>query len=196
MRVNQRVCKWGYKHTILDVTPQEEITRGENPHAILEHECDFPKLNVFCAISYRKICGPFFFAEATVTGATYLDMLEQWLLPQLEEDSVDFIFQHDGAPPPPPHITITTFRATSMTDCHNDGLAVQLRGIKNCCIGHHIPQISSHVIPSCGVTSRIVCLYHHLQTQWLMCAMLHVERTLHICNASEKNSVSFPFYHY
>jgi hypothetical protein len=25
----------------------------------------------------------------------------------------------------PPRITITTFEATSMTDCHNDGLAVQ-----------------------------------------------------------------------
>jgi hypothetical protein len=28
-------------------------------------------------------------------------MLEQWLLPQLEEDTADFIFQRDGAPPPP-----------------------------------------------------------------------------------------------
>jgi hypothetical protein len=118
----------------------------------LEHERDSPKLNVFCAISHRKICGPFFFTEATVTGATYLDMLEQWLLPQLEEDTVDFIFQHDSAP----RITITTFGATSMTDCHNDGLAVQLQGIKNCCVGHRVPQISPCVISSCVVTSRIV----------------------------------------
>jgi hypothetical protein len=65
----------------------------------LEHERDSPKLNVFCAISHWKIYGPFFFAEATVTGATCLDMLEQWLLPQLEEDTVDFILQHNGAPP-------------------------------------------------------------------------------------------------
>jgi hypothetical protein len=29
-----------------------------------------------------------------------------------------------------------------------------------------------------------------------MCAVLRVERTLHICNASEKNLVSFPFHQY
>jgi hypothetical protein len=38
-------------------------------------------------------------------------------------------------------------------------------------------------------------LYHHLQTRWLMCAVLRVERTLHICNAFEKN-VSFPSHQY
>jgi hypothetical protein len=37
----------------------------ENPHAILEHERDSSKRNVFCAISHRKIYGPFFFAEVT-----------------------------------------------------------------------------------------------------------------------------------
>jgi hypothetical protein len=34
-----------------------------------------------------------------MTGISYLDMLQQWLLPQLEEDSPGFIFQQDGAPP-------------------------------------------------------------------------------------------------
>lgn len=34
----------------------------------------------------------------------YLDTLTLWLLPQLEEDSNDFIFQQDGAPP---HFHIT-----------------------------------------------------------------------------------------
>jgi hypothetical protein len=37
--------------------------------------------------------------ENTVTGYSYLDMLTSWLLPQLEEDSNDFIFQQYGAPP-------------------------------------------------------------------------------------------------
>jgi hypothetical protein len=67
----------------------------ENPHVILEHERNSPKVNVFCAISKGKVYGPFFFVENTVTGNSYLDML----LPQLEEDSNDFIFQQDGAPP-------------------------------------------------------------------------------------------------
>ena len=36
-----------------------------------------PKVNVFCAISSQKVYGPFFFAEDTITGMTYLDMLQQ-----------------------------------------------------------------------------------------------------------------------
>jgi hypothetical protein len=30
---------------------------------------------------------------------TYLEMLSNWLIPQLTEESEDFIFQQDGAPP-------------------------------------------------------------------------------------------------
>jgi hypothetical protein len=52
-------------------------------------------MNVFCAISQMKIYGPFIFMEGTVTGMTYLDMLQQWLIPQLDDD----LFQQDGAPP-------------------------------------------------------------------------------------------------
>lgn len=71
----------------------------QNPHTALQHERDSAKINVFCAISLTKVYGPFFFAERTVSGIAYLDMLEQWLFPQLMEDSQDFIFQQDGAPP-------------------------------------------------------------------------------------------------
>jgi hypothetical protein len=42
----------------------------------VEHQRDSPKVNVFCAISSQKVYGPFFFAEETVTGMTYLDMLQ------------------------------------------------------------------------------------------------------------------------
>lgn len=71
----------------------------DNPHECVEHQRDSPKVNVFCAISPEKIYGPFFFLEPTVTGHVFLDMLQQWLLPQLDEDSADFILQLDGAPP-------------------------------------------------------------------------------------------------
>ena len=51
--------------------------------------------NVFCAMSTRKIYGAF-----TVTGTSYLEMLQTWLLPILQEDEPeDFIMQQDGAPP-------------------------------------------------------------------------------------------------
>jgi len=52
-----------------------------------------------CALSQTKVYGPLFFAENKVTGVTYLAMLLNWLLPQMSEDSEDFIFQQDGAPP-------------------------------------------------------------------------------------------------
>lgn len=71
----------------------------ENPHAFVQQIRNSPKVNVFCAISRFKVYGPFFFCEKTVTGHVYLDMLENWLMPQLETDSADFIFQQDGAPP-------------------------------------------------------------------------------------------------
>jgi len=41
----------------------------------------------------------FVFAEPTVTGINYLDMLQLWLMLQLHEVSEDLIFQQDGAPP-------------------------------------------------------------------------------------------------
>ena len=71
----------------------------QNPHEIIECARDSPKVNVFCAISHRKVYGPFFFAENTVNGAAYLDMLENWLIPQLQQEMNNFIFQQDGAPP-------------------------------------------------------------------------------------------------
>ncbi|KAJ4442997.1 hypothetical protein ANN_04645 [Periplaneta americana] len=45
------------------------------------------------------VYGPYFFAENTVTGATYLQMLQDWLFPQMTNDNPNFIFQQDGAPP-------------------------------------------------------------------------------------------------
>ena len=67
--------------------------------ATIEHVRDSPKVNVFCAVSSCKVYRPFFFAEATVTGINYLDMLQLWLMSQLQEDSEHFTFQHDGTLP-------------------------------------------------------------------------------------------------
>jgi hypothetical protein len=73
------------------------IWGSENPHAYVEHQRDSPKVNVFCAILSEKVYGPFFFAEETVTGMTYLDMLQLWLMPQLQKIPT-FIFQQDRSP--------------------------------------------------------------------------------------------------
>ena len=47
----------------------------EQPHAQIEHQRDSSKVNVFCAVSCKKVHGPFFFTEASVTGDSFLDML-------------------------------------------------------------------------------------------------------------------------
>jgi len=71
----------------------------EQPHLTVEHQKDSSKINVFCAISRKNVYGPFFFEENTVTGNTYLNMLQTWLFPQLQADSDEFVLQQDGAPP-------------------------------------------------------------------------------------------------
>ncbi|GBO04373.1 hypothetical protein AVEN_165846-1 [Araneus ventricosus] len=71
----------------------------EKPSTVIEHERDSAKINVFCVISSRKSYVPFFFSERSVTSNVYLDMLEVWLMPQLDSDSTDYNFQQDGAPP-------------------------------------------------------------------------------------------------
>jgi hypothetical protein len=50
-----------------------------NPHEIMEHVRDPPKLNIFCAVGSVKVYGPFFFAKPSVTGISYLDKLETYL---------------------------------------------------------------------------------------------------------------------
>ncbi|KAJ4452242.1 hypothetical protein ANN_03760 [Periplaneta americana] len=87
----------------------------QKPHRIIERKRDSPNVNVFCALSQRKLYGPFFFIEATVTRHSYLDMLEQWLVPQLRQDlDDDFNFQQDGAPPHF-HNVVRVYLNTEMT---------------------------------------------------------------------------------
>jgi hypothetical protein len=74
------------------------IWGSENPHAFVEHQRDSPEVNVFCGISNQKMYSPFFFAEETVTGMTYLDVLQLWLMPQFHSIPT-FIFQQDEVPP-------------------------------------------------------------------------------------------------
>jgi hypothetical protein len=45
-----------------------------------------------------RIIGPFFFVEATVTGGAYLDMLEQFVYPQVADLQPNIIYPQDGAP--------------------------------------------------------------------------------------------------
>jgi hypothetical protein len=52
-----------------------------------------------CALRKKQPAGQFFLAEATVTSINYLELLQLWLMPQLQEHNEDFIFKQDGAMP-------------------------------------------------------------------------------------------------
>ena len=73
----------------------------ENPHAITEFVRNSPKINVWCGIGYGFIIGPYFFNDDIVNGASYVDMLRNFLHPQLTARGVleTAYFQQDGAPP-------------------------------------------------------------------------------------------------
>lgn len=59
------------------------------------------KVNVWCAISYHGIIGPYFF-ENTVNQHTYLDMLQHFLNERLDDLPINYrarcYFQQDGCP--------------------------------------------------------------------------------------------------
>jgi hypothetical protein len=62
----------------------------------VEHEHGTPKLNVWCALTYDFLIGPLISEEATIRGATYLNMLKNYAIVQLPQG---FISQQDRAPP-------------------------------------------------------------------------------------------------
>jgi len=59
------------------------IWADEKPTNLLEWERNKPKVNIWLGMSRPNVYGPFFFAETTVRRPAYLDMLEQFLEPQL-----------------------------------------------------------------------------------------------------------------
>jgi hypothetical protein len=71
----------------------------EEPHARIEHQPVPPNVDLFYVVSLEKVHGPFFFTEAAVTGDSFLEMLENWFLPQLNTNYDDYILQLDGALP-------------------------------------------------------------------------------------------------
>ena len=48
---------------------------------------------------HDRLVGLFFFAEDTVTSTIYMNLLEGFTFPQIEDLQPDIIFQQDGAPP-------------------------------------------------------------------------------------------------
>ena len=71
----------------------------QNLHETYKLERDSPKLNAWCGIMHDKIIGPFFFAEKSITAQIYLDLLTEYVSPQLEQYQPQVISQQDGATP-------------------------------------------------------------------------------------------------
>jgi hypothetical protein len=64
---------------------------------------------MFCALSKQIVFGPFLIAEYTVTGTVYLDMLEEFLMPILEEECHNNMLFQQGRAPPHLHKEMTDF---------------------------------------------------------------------------------------
>jgi hypothetical protein len=52
--------------------------------------------NVWCAVTHKRVIGPFFFNENIVTSTSFLDKLENYALLQVNNNNLTF--QMDGAP--------------------------------------------------------------------------------------------------
>jgi hypothetical protein len=107
----------------------------ERPVAVMEMECDSPKMNVFCAGSRRRVLDPFLSAESGVKGHVYLDMFEMSLMPQLAEE--DEFISHKTVL----HTSVPQWEHTRCTD-------------RSCLSHRHILHMAT---PVTG-THRVVCL--------------------------------------
>uniref|UniRef100_T1IX94 Uncharacterized protein n=1 Tax=Strigamia maritima TaxID=126957 RepID=T1IX94_STRMM len=75
------------------------ILTSESPRFVREHIRDHIRdRNVWFVLMQDRIIGPFYFAE-TVNGGVYLDRLDQYVAPQLQDLQPQVIFQQDRAPP-------------------------------------------------------------------------------------------------
>jgi hypothetical protein len=73
-----------------------------NPHEVIQEELNVPSLTVWAGIWSGGIVGPYFF-DGTVAGESYLEMLREFVFPELENsqlyDNNEIIWQQDGASP-------------------------------------------------------------------------------------------------
>lgn len=92
---------------------------SSNPKQKHQKALHSPKVTVWCAISPKKIIGPFFFeddrgATVTVTSERYIVMINNFFVPQLQEDDIDVSdvwFQQDGATAHTARVSMDTLKA-------------------------------------------------------------------------------------
>jgi hypothetical protein len=64
----------------------------------LEHQQECPKVNMWCALTHESIIGLYFFDEDIITSNSFLHMLENYALPQLNSKNNLTILQLDETP--------------------------------------------------------------------------------------------------
>jgi len=71
-----------------------------NPLWFHEKPLHSPRITVWAGIGYHGVVGPFFFQE-NINGTNYLEMLQQKVLPVIQQwaDFNSLVFMQDGAPP-------------------------------------------------------------------------------------------------
>ena len=119
------------------------IWGSENPHATRELQRDSPKVNVWCGIIGNRIIGPFFFHEVSITADVYLDLLTEYVAPQLIAFQPTIIFQQDGAPP---------HWGLHVREFFNETFPNQWIGRDGPFYGHHVHQTSLPWTSFFGVT--------------------------------------------
>jgi len=72
----------------------------ENPRILKQKPLKSPSLCVWSGVYYGGIIGPYYF-ERTCTGETYLQMLQELIIPELRRRGIlnTCVWQQDGAPP-------------------------------------------------------------------------------------------------
>lgn len=81
----------------------------ENPHDVAPVPLHEAKVTVWCGIASTFVLGPYFFEEVTsngmqtcsITGPRYKTMLQNYVIPELQQRNVvnDIVWMQDGAPP-------------------------------------------------------------------------------------------------
>ncbi|KAJ4432706.1 hypothetical protein ANN_21343 [Periplaneta americana] len=79
--------------------PGATRTSEENVHRIQEAFKRSPQKSAFCPSRELNIPHVTVYSGNTISENSCLEMLQDWLFPQMTADSEDFIFQQDGAPP-------------------------------------------------------------------------------------------------
>jgi hypothetical protein len=71
----------------------------ENPHIVITQEINPPGVIVWAGLWFGGLIGPFFFRD-TVTGHSYLEKLDEEIVPAIEYrmNLEEIYYMHDGAP--------------------------------------------------------------------------------------------------